>query len=158
MFFHNYNFTEFAKRPILHQWMQNGRLHREARERNSSRFELFFDLVFVGIVHQLAESTAERPTGLGLAKFTLTFCPAFSIWSDVRDLGNQFGNDDMTQRLYFLWIMILLVGFSNNASTIELRPISEGLSHESDIALRWAIGFIVVAKLSKGKFISRFLR
>jgi hypothetical protein len=75
-FLHNYNFHEFAQRPILHQWLFNGKLYREAKERVSSRFELFFDLLFVGLAHQIAESTAENPTGLGLAKYVLTFAPA----------------------------------------------------------------------------------
>jgi hypothetical protein len=150
MFFHNYNFTEFANRPILHQWFQNRKIYREARERVSSRFELFFDLLFVGIVHQLAESAAEQPNGLGLTRFILTFALAFSVWGDVRDLGNQFGNDDVTQRVYFIWIMVLLVGYSNNAFSVQLFTPSQQPTEESKVSLRWTFGFVVAAKFSKG--------
>jgi hypothetical protein len=130
--------------------IQNGKVYREAKERASSRFELFFDLLFVGIIHQIAESTAERPNGIGFAKYILTFCPAFSVWSDVRDMVNQFANDDVTQRSYILWIMVLLVGYSNNAAAVELVSIHQDLTNASASALRWAIGFFIVAKFSKG--------
>ncbi len=130
---------------------------REAVDRQSSKFELFFDLLFVGMIHQISDAAAESPTGLGFARYVLTFCPAYSIWNDVRDTMNQFGSDDLFQRLHILWIMILLVGYSNNASSIELiAPSLDGagsLDEETqrrDVAIRWSLGFFVVAKLSKG--------
>lgn len=130
---------------------------QEASERQSSRFELFFDLLFVGIVHQIAEAAAEQPTGIGFAKYVLTFAPAFSIWGDVRDTANQFANDDSTQRAYILWIMILLVGYSNNASAVEWdkgeNSTAGSVSESSTAAIRWTLGFFVAAKLSKGSFL-----
>lgn len=102
-------------------------------------------------MHQIADSAAEEPTGIGFAKYVLTFAPAFSVWSDVRDLANQFANDDVTQRAYILWTMILLVGYSNNASSIEWGVDGEGIGTESLAAMRWALGFFVVAKVSKGR-------
>ncbi|KAJ7216594.1 hypothetical protein GGX14DRAFT_696352 [Mycena pura] len=149
-----YNIDQFLQRPVLHQWMQNGRLYREAHDLQSSRFELFFDLLFVGMVHQIAEAAAEQPTGTGFAKYVLTFAPAFSIWSDVRDMANQYANDDVTQRAYILWIMMLLVGYSNNASAIEFgKKLDDGgdgsgFTTESLRSMQWTLGFFVVAKLS----------
>ncbi|KAJ7704288.1 hypothetical protein B0H17DRAFT_1039152 [Mycena rosella] len=147
-----YNIDQLLQRPVLHQWLQNGKLYREAGEQQSSRFELFFDLLFVGMVHQISEAAAEEPTGTGFARYFLTFAPAFSIWGDVRDIANQYANDDVTQRLYILWIMMLLVGYANNASSIqfgEAEAGSEVLSEESLTSMRWTLGFFVVAKLSK---------
>lgn len=127
---------------------------REAAERQSSKFELFFDLLFVGIIHQVSDAAAEQPNGIGLAKYILTFCPAYSIWTDVRDTVNQFGTDDAPQRLYILWIMVLLVGYSNNASSIEFDAPGDGStneeSHSRQLAIQWALCFFVVAKFSKG--------
>lgn len=135
---------------------------REAREHQASKFELFFDLLFVGIVHQISDAAAEQPTGPGLAQYILTFCPAYSIWSDVRDIINQFGVDDVTQRSYILWIMVLLVGYSNNASGIEIaasegvtEALAEATSQES--AIQWALGFSAVAKLSRGEICNIYL-
>ncbi|KAJ7135420.1 hypothetical protein C8R43DRAFT_1020947 [Mycena crocata] len=153
-----YNIDQFLQRPVLHQWLQNGRLYREAGEQQSSRFELFFDLLFVGMVHQLSEAASEEPTGIGFIKYVLTFAPAFSIWGDVRDIANQFANDDVTQRAYILWIMMLLVGYSNNASSIEFGKVEttepgleghEDLTEQSMNSMRWTLGFLVVAKMSK---------
>ncbi|KAF7979022.1 hypothetical protein HWV62_43999 [Athelia sp. TMB] len=146
-----YKLDRLLQRPVLHQWLVDGKIYREASERQSSRFELFFDLLFVGIVHQIADSAADEPTGIGFAKYILTFAPAFSIWADVRDLANQFANDDVTQRAYILWTMILLVGYSNNASSIEWGVDGEGVSEGSMAAMRWTLGFFVIAKVSKGQ-------
>ncbi|KAF7292874.1 hypothetical protein MIND_01186400 [Mycena indigotica] len=153
-----YNIDQFLQRPTLHQWMQKGKLYREAKALQSSRFELFFDLLFVGLAHQLSEAAAEEPTGLGFAIYVLTFAPAFSVWGDIRDMANQFANDDVTQRAYIIWTMLLLVGYANNASSIHFR-VEEGLGNaegEVDLAfaanlnsLKWAIGFFAVAKLSR---------
>ena len=152
-----YNIDQFLQRPVLRQWLQNGKVYREAGERASSRFELFFDLLFVGIVHQISEGAAAEPTGIGFVKYVLTFTPAFSIWSDVRDMANQFANDDVTQRAYILWIILLLVGYSNNATSIQWGVPEGGegnldITRQSTIAMNWALGFFVVAKFSKGGY------
>lgn len=63
---------------------------------------------------------------------------------------NQFANDDVTQRCYILWIMVLLVGYSNNAASIELLVVGETPTAQNLAALRWTLGFFVMAKLSKG--------
>ncbi|KAJ7031647.1 hypothetical protein C8F04DRAFT_1262754 [Mycena alexandri] len=145
-----YNIDQFFQRPRLHQWLSSGKLYREAGEQQSSRFELFFDLLFVGLVHQISEAAAEQATGIGFAKYVLTFAPAFSIWGDIRDTANQFSNDDVTQRVYILWIMMLLVGYSNNASAIEFSSSeAEEDTKDSLTSVRWTLGFFVVAKLSK---------
>ena len=36
-----------------------------------SRFELFFDLVFVAIAHQLSDGAAEQASAVGVAQFVL---------------------------------------------------------------------------------------
>ncbi|KAJ7821351.1 hypothetical protein B0H13DRAFT_2129163 [Mycena leptocephala] len=82
----------FLQRPRLHQWMSGGKIHREAGEQQSSRFELFFDLLF--------------------------------LWADVRDVANQYANDDVTHERAIL--------------------TEEGLT-----SMRWTLGFFVVAKLSR---------
>jgi hypothetical protein len=108
-------------------------------------------------VHQISEAAAEEPTGIGFAKYALTFAPAFSIWGDVRDVANQFANDDVTQRVYILWIMMLLVGYSNNASAIVFGAAEAddtSVSGDSLTAVRWTLGFFVVAKVSRGQFSS----
>ncbi|KAE8241871.1 hypothetical protein A4X13_0g7224 [Tilletia indica] len=114
-------FGHLFKRPLVRQWLHNGKLYREEEEREPSRFELFFDLSFVGIVHLLAEGAAESATAMNVAKFVLTFSPAWSIWLDVRQFINISGTDDVFQRIYILLMMILLAGYAANATGIKIE-------------------------------------
>jgi low temperature requirement protein LtrA len=59
--------------------MDGNQSYREKRERVPSRFELFFDLVFVAIAHQLSEVAAEHAGGPGLLLFVLVSIPP--VWS-----------------------------------------------------------------------------
>lgn len=45
--------------PLLTtQWIQGGKLYREQSPREAPRIELFFDLLYVGVIHQLGEYLA----------------------------------------------------------------------------------------------------
>lgn len=103
------------------------RLYREVDDREPSQFELFFDLVMVGIIHKLADGAAEAATGLNVAKFVLVFFPAWSIWTDVRGYINVSGTDDVCQRLYILLNMMLLVGYAANATGIIIEKEDENI-------------------------------
>lgn len=112
------------KRPVVRQWLYNGNYYREKDERQSSRFELFSDLLFVGVVHQLADGLAEEgaATALNVAKFVLVFYPAFSIWSDMRRQLNMSGTDDCFQRIYsFLRPMTYTLHLVTNNCSIAQR-------------------------------------
>ncbi|PWN46711.1 hypothetical protein IE53DRAFT_322468, partial [Violaceomyces palustris] len=109
------------KRPLIRQWLYDGKLYREKDEREPSRFELFFDLMFVGIVHQLADGAAESGTGLNVLKFALLFWPSWSVWTDVRTYLNTSGTDDVKERLFLLGWMIILCGYSANASGVKIE-------------------------------------
>ncbi|CAO1613581.1 unnamed protein product [Sympodiomycopsis kandeliae] len=121
-------FKHLFKRPVIRQWLYQGKLYREQDQRVCSRFELFFDLLFVGLVHQLADglSEASEPSILSILKFVLLFYMSFSVWTDVRVAINRSGTDDVIQRIFILVIMILLVGFIANAGGIEILPAHEG--------------------------------
>lgn len=69
---------------VIRQWVLQEKLYREIDDRTPSQFELFFDLVMVGLIHHLADGASEAATGLNVAKFVLVFYPAWSIWTDVR--------------------------------------------------------------------------
>ncbi|KAH7320370.1 hypothetical protein B0J17DRAFT_298607 [Rhizoctonia solani] len=117
---HNYSLKSLIRPPVVRQWIHLGKIHREHTERVPSRLELFFDLVFVAIAHQLSEAVAENASAAGLAKFILIFYPTWSLWSEFRNFVNASGTDDVLQRLAVLWLMALLVGYTANASAIQL--------------------------------------
>lgn len=110
----------FVKPFVIKQWLHRGKLYRERRERVPSRFELFFDLVFVAIAHQLSEAAAEQASGAGAAQFILTFFPTWSLWSEFRAFVNASGTDDILQRVGVLYMMALLIGYTANASAISV--------------------------------------
>ncbi|KAF8672052.1 Bacterial low temperature requirement A protein (LtrA) [Rhizoctonia solani] len=130
---HHYSFKNLIRPPVVRQWIHLGKIHREHTERVPSRLELFFDLVFVAIAHQLSEAVAENASAAGLAKFVLIFYPTWSLWSEFRNFVNASGTDDVLQRLAVLWLMALLVGYTANASAIQLG------AHESTEASTGAV-------------------
>jgi hypothetical protein len=105
-------------RPHALNYFHQGHLYRTKGERQSGRFELFLDLLYVGIVANLAKSTTEDATGLSLLKYLLLFMPAWQIWSDLRDFMNYYYNNDLSQKFFVLWILCLLVVYANNASHV----------------------------------------
>ncbi|GAA6022546.1 hypothetical protein JCM10207_006582 [Rhodosporidiobolus poonsookiae] len=109
------------KRPVIRQWIAGKVLARESAEREPARFELFFDLVFVGIIHQLADRAAEESSAWAVYKFLVAFWLAWSVWQDVRLFLNTSGSDDIPQRAYVLLVMALLLGFSSNASAVIIE-------------------------------------
>lgn len=116
------------RRPVIRQFLHDGKLYREKFERESSRFELFFDLAFVGIAHQLADglSESESARGLNVAKFALTFFPLYSIGVDVRTYINQSGLDDVWSRLYLLMQMLIMTGYTANAVAVKIYSAHDG--------------------------------
>ena len=62
-----------------------------AERRHASWLELFFDLVFVGFVGQLALRLHGNPSAGDFAAFVLLFFPAWWLWIDVLLTANLFG-------------------------------------------------------------------
>lgn len=54
-------------------------------------FELFVDLLYVGIISVIGDTAAENATGFSLLKFTVTFALAFKMWSDLTLIVSWFG-------------------------------------------------------------------
>ncbi|KAM3449912.1 hypothetical protein MY3296_006522 [Beauveria thailandica] len=108
------------RRPKALQWFCDGELHKDSdEERQAGRFELFLDLLYVAIVANLSEELSEHPDGAHVAKYILTFTPAWHIWVDLREIMNSYYTDDLVQRLAILWVMALLVLFANNANHVD---------------------------------------
>ncbi|KAF7341962.1 hypothetical protein MVEN_01782700 [Mycena venus] len=175
-----YNLDQFLKRPRLHQWLSAGKIYREAGEQQVFRFfrcNIFaahHRLLIIACSRHVSSSfliyyssawytksprlPQRSQRALASRKYVLTFVPAFGIWADIRDIANQFSNDDVTQRAYILWISVLLVGYSNNASAIKFGATETGvegapeggiLTEDSFTAMRWTLGLFCLAKLSK---------
>ncbi|GAA5873874.1 hypothetical protein JCM8547_008627 [Rhodosporidiobolus lusitaniae] len=118
---HPLSWRHLFKRPVVRQWLAGGVLTNECAQRQAGRFELFFDLVFVGVLHLFAERAAEESSSWAIFKFLVFFYLSWSIWQDVRQFINVSGTDDLAQRLFVLLIMALLLGFSANASAVAIE-------------------------------------
>lgn len=107
----------FFNRPYAHNYFHDGTLYRTSEERSeSSKTELFLDLLYVGIVAKLASDATEETNGSSLLRYCLLFCPIWQIWSDVQDLVNYYFTEDLGQKLYILWILALLVIYTNSTN------------------------------------------
>lgn len=77
-------------------------------------FELFVDLLFVGILAINGDHVGEAPNATEMHRFVITFIMAWKIWSDLAVLISWFETDDLVQRLSVLVIMAALLGLTVN--------------------------------------------
>ncbi|SNX81695.1 uncharacterized protein MEPE_00400 [Melanopsichium pennsylvanicum] len=126
------------RRPRALQYFRGNVLVRSDEERSSHRLELFFDLVFVGLIATLAEEAIHKHDGDAIVRYILTYTAAWMIWNYMREVFNAFFVDDLPQRVLVLAVMACLVVYGNNA------PAAEEMLEESG-ARATAIGAYLVA-------------
>lgn len=110
--------SRFFTRPHALNYFFQGKLYRTKGERGLSFAELFLDLLYVGIVANLATTATEHASAALLLQYCLLFLGAFQVWADIRDFMNYYYTDDLSQRMYFLWAICLLAIYANNAATV----------------------------------------
>ena len=86
------------------------------------RLDLFIDLVWVGIIANLSGTYGEQAfadsgvqIGAAVLEFTLLFIPIWRVWDYLREYGSNFYKDDVIQRLFMIWILVLAVLYGVNA-------------------------------------------
>jgi low temperature requirement protein LtrA len=105
---------KFWKRPVVRQYFHKGLLWRSARSGDVASFELFIDLLYVGVIDIIGETAIVHPTGRSLLKFIITFTIGWKIWSDLTVMINWFEIDDILQRISVLFYVVCLLGFTSN--------------------------------------------
>lgn len=86
------------------------RLHAsEGGERHATWLELFFDLVFVLSMAELAHLLHGHPTWSGLVNFVVLFIPVWWLWIDFSYYADQFDVDRGVYRLVFFGVMFGIV-------------------------------------------------
>jgi low temperature requirement protein LtrA len=78
----------------------------EGRERKTSWLELFYDLVFVAVVAELAHALSGDLTWSGAGKFVALFIPVWWIWVGGAFYNDRFENDDISHRLAVIVQMV----------------------------------------------------
>ncbi|KAK3946162.1 bacterial low temperature requirement A protein-domain-containing protein [Diplogelasinospora grovesii] len=128
------------KRPVIKQYFHRGLLWRAAEETEVMSFELFFDLLYVGIIAINGDRAAEEANGHELLRFIVTFIMSWKIWSDVTQLVSWFETGDILQRLEILFLVAALLGQTTNM----LQTFSEDEGHDTFTQL---VGFYLAARL-----------
>ena len=86
----------------------------EEGERSATWLELFFDLIFVVAIAQLAHIFQEDFTFIGLAKLAILFVPVWWCWIGATFYDTRFDNDGLVDRLITLLQMALAATMAAN--------------------------------------------
>ncbi|EGX93126.1 hypothetical protein CCM_04498 [Cordyceps militaris CM01] len=106
--------TKLFKRPVVRQWFHRGVIWRAAGQTEIMAIELFFDLLYVGIIHSNGEHMAEEPTGRELLRFAVTFIMSWKIWTEITYALSWFESDDVLTKFELLFNLACLLGFTTN--------------------------------------------
>ena len=94
-------------------------------ERRATWLELFFDLVFVAAVGQLANSLAAEPTKERFFEFLGLFVPVWWAWMGFTFYANRFDTDDLVYRLLMLLAMFCVAVLATTIPSV-FRGATEG--------------------------------
>ena len=94
---------------LQRQWWERPRLQSDeegARERRVDWHELFFDLVFVVVIAELAHYLATHLSLSGVAGYALLFVPAWWVWIGGVFYNERFETYDISVSLFTFGLMI----------------------------------------------------
>jgi low temperature requirement protein LtrA len=137
-------------KPGFARLLEPPRLRTRGRDldemRRATWLELFFDLVFVAAVSQLANALSHHPTPTRFFEFLGLFVPVWWAWMGFTFYANRFDTDDLPYRLLMLCAMF---GVAALAATIPsvFRGATEGFAI-AYIAVRLVL-FTLYARASR---------
>ncbi|KAM3077358.1 hypothetical protein ACMFMG_006708 [Clarireedia jacksonii] len=110
----NGRIMKLYKKPTVRQYFHKGLLWRASEITEVESFELFVDLLYVGVLAINGDHAAENATGYELLRFVITFIMSWKIWNDLTVLISWFETDDIIQRVSIMFIMACLLGLTTN--------------------------------------------
>ncbi len=125
----------------MSSWLKPPRLRigkeSEQEHRHATWLELFYDLVFVVAVSQVAHNLYEDVSVLGFFRFVFLFIPIWWAWIGTTFYANRFDSDDVGHRL--------LIGLQMLAIAALAVNVHNGLGESSaGFALAYAAGRAVL--------------
>lgn len=121
--------------PLLRLYSGN----QEGSPRHATWLELFFDLVFVLTMAELAHLLHSHPDWNGLFSFVVLFVPVWWLWIDFSYYADQFDVDQGIYRLTFFGVMLGVVVLALNTP----EALSEG---SANFAMAYAaLRLIIIA-------------
>lgn len=119
------------------------RTPREGEERHATWLELFYDLVVVAAVSQVAHTLSEDHSAPGMLVFAGLFIPVFWVWAGHTVYATRFDTDDLVYRLLTFLQMFAVVGMA-----VETHHASEGDTRAFSLAYL-AARIILLALLAR---------
>jgi low temperature requirement protein LtrA len=107
-------------------------------ERHATWFELFFDLVFVAAVGELAGSLAQNPVAATFARFVALFVVVVWAWVLYTAYTNRFDTDDLIFRLAKSGAMLAIA-----AVAVNVPQVMQGRGGSAG----FAIGYVILRSL-----------
>lgn len=104
----------FWRTPEIRQYFHKGLLWRSARSGEVGSFELFTDLIYVGVIDYVGEVAVVNASSESFLHFIILFSLAYKIWSDLTVTINWFEVDDVVGRFVVLFVLCCLYGFNCN--------------------------------------------
>ncbi len=75
----------------MRQYFHKGLIWRAAEIEEVASFELFVDLLYVGIIAIVGDNASANPNDFGLLRFAITFILGWKMWSDLTLIVSWFG-------------------------------------------------------------------
>jgi low temperature requirement protein LtrA len=99
-------------------WQPPGRFEDRNPDRRVSFLELFFDLVFVAVIAQLAHTLAEHPSWSGVGWFAFLFYAVWSSWINGTLYHDLHGIDDLSTRVFTFAQMLAVAVMAVHAGEV----------------------------------------
>ncbi|EPS36916.1 hypothetical protein H072_9506 [Dactylellina haptotyla CBS 200.50] len=107
------------KRPVIRQYFHKGLLWRASEREEVASFELFVDLLYVGILAIIGDRASEEPSAKALLYFCIAMIPSYKLWNDIGLIVSWFETDDLVQRGGILFVLACLFGYTTNIFLLE---------------------------------------
>src|SRR5215210_5474055 len=114
-------------------------------ERHASWLELFFDLVFVVAIAQLAHELVEDHSLLGFAIFAALFVPVFVAWQGFSFYADRFDTDDVVFRVAMLVAMLAVA-----ALAVQIPEVTHGQT------VGFALAYVALRVLTISLYVRAF--
>lgn len=82
---------KFYRKPVVRQYFHKGLLWRASEVEEVASFELFVDLLYVGIIAVIGDKAADDATAYGLLRFSIAFVMGYKMWNDLTLIISWFG-------------------------------------------------------------------
>ena len=128
-------------------WLKPPRLRTldETSERHASWLELFFDIVFVVAIAQLAHELVVDHTLEGFAWFGGLFLPVFIAWQGFTFYADRFDTDDVVFRAVMLLAMLAIA-----ALAVQVPDVPHGES------AGFVVAYVVLRSLMVGLYVRSY--